>query len=138
MLYTPADKWFGYCVKERAGWRCENCGKQYRQGDQGLHCSHFVGRGNWAVRFDPLNADAHCYYCHSQFEQNPHKHTVWKTERLGKFYEILIEKSNNLMIGKQCRKEKKEIAAHYKSEFERMQELRNGGKIGRLDFVSYA
>ena len=137
MLITPADKWFSLCVRERSGWRCENCGKQYEEKSQGLHCSHFIGRGNWAVRHDPMNADAHCYYCHVQFEGNPHKHTEWKKERLGKFYDTLIEKSNSVTLGKQARQDRKEMAAHYKKEYERMLEQRSEGKVGRLNFTGW-
>lgn len=137
MKTTTADMWFSRCVRERANWTCENCGKQYDDKSMGLHCSHFIGRGNWAVRFDPLNADSHCYYCHSQFEGNPHKHTEWKKSRLKEVYEILIEKSNNLMLGKQNRRDVKHIAAHYRSEFMKMKEQRAEGKTGRLEFVGW-
>ena len=137
MLTTPADVWFSKCVRERSAWRCESCGKQYPEGAQGIHCSHFVGRGNWSVRHEPLNADAHCFYCHQQFESNPHKHTDWKKERLGNLYDILIEKSNNITLGKQARQEKKQMAAHYKKEYERMRESRANGAIGRIEFQGY-
>ena len=132
------DTWFARCVKERVGWVCECCGKQYQEGDRGLHCSHFVGRANYAVRCEPENADAHCYYCHSQFEQNPHKHTEWKRARLGPVrYDALIEMSNNIMRGKEAKQNKKEMAKHYKSEFERMQKLRAQGETGRIEFVGW-
>ena len=137
MKITQADKWFSRCVRERAEWKCEKCGKQYDSTSMGLHCSHFVGRGNYAVRFEPLNADAHCYYCHSQFEQNPHKHTEWKREQLGYSYDVLIEKSNNLMLGKLARKSASELSKHYKAEYDRMMELRAQGVTGRIEFAGY-
>lgn len=137
MKTTSADMWLSRCVRERAEWKCEKCGKQYDSTSMGLHCSHFIGRGNWSVRFDPMNADSHCYYCHSQFEGNPHKHTEWKREQLGQSYDVLIEKSNNLMLGKQARQEQKEIAKHYKSEYERMMSIRAEGVTGRLEFTGY-
>jgi len=63
---------------------------------------------------------------------------TWKLEQLGDhLYDILIEKSNSLMLGKESRQSKKEIAAHYKEEFERMRELRNNGKVGRINFQGY-
>lgn len=125
------DYWFSLCVRERAGWKCQACGKPYPPvtsentglpGNPGLHCSHYIGRANYSLRFDPLNADAHCYGCHAKFEGNPHIFREWKLERLGdNLYEILIEKSNNILLGKQARSEKQEIAEHYKREFERIQ-----------------
>lgn len=140
------DVWFSLCVRERADWICQACGKKYEPwhtakgipANPGLHCSHYIGRGNYAVRFDPYNADAHCYGCHQKFESNPHHFMKWKFEQLGgHVYEILIEKSENLLLGKQARREKKEIAEHYKEEFERMQELRASGHVGRLNFQGY-
>ena len=63
---------------------------------------------------------------------------TWKFEQLGGIiYDLLIEKSNNIMLGKQARHEKQEIAKHYKAEFERMQELRSKGVVGRINFQGY-
>ncbi len=124
------DQWFSLCVRERAGWKCECCGKDYTPtisentglpGNPGLHCSHYIGRANYAVRFEPYNAVAHCYGCHAKFEGNPHNFMEWTYDRLGGWlYDVLIEKSNNMMLGKQARREKQEIAEHYKSEFARI------------------
>ena len=139
------DQWFSLCVRERAGWTCQACGKHYEPwistkglpANPGLHCSHYVGRANYATRFDPLNVDAHCYGCHAKFEGNPHIFMLWKSEQLGSIYDVLIEKSNNIMLGKTARREKQEIAKHYKAEFERMQDLRSKGVIGRINFQGY-
>lgn len=140
------DVWFSLCVRERADWMCQNCEKKYEPwftakglpANPGLHCSHYIGRGNYSVRFDPYNADAHCFGCHQKFEGNPHAFMMWKSEQLGGFvYDILIEKSNDIVLGKQARREKREIAAHYKAEFERMRELRLQGKVGRINFQGY-
>lgn len=142
---TNPDKWFSLCVRERSDWTCQHCGKKYEPEytvdglpkAQGLHCSHFIGRGNWSVRHEPLNAEAHCYGCHAKFEGDPDYFTNWMQGRLGSLYEILIEKKNDLMIGKQARREQDEIAAHYKAEFERMRKLRDNGKVGRINFQGY-
>lgn len=123
------DYFFSLCVRERAGWKCEKCGKGYTPwtgangypANPGLHCSHYIGRGNYATRFDPLNVDAHCYFCHSQFEGNPHEFRLWKLERVGQeVYDIIIEKSRNILLGKQARKEKQHIAEHYKQQYHLM------------------
>ena len=139
------DVWFSLCVRERSDWTCQKCGKKYEPwytakgipANPGLHCSHYIGRGNYSVRFDPMNADAHCYGCHSKFEGNPHQFMMWKFEQLGILYDILIENSENIMLGKQARREKQEIAEHYKAEFERMRNERANGKIGRVNFQGY-
>ena len=63
---------------------------------------------------------------------------TWKFEKLGgHIYDILIEKSENILLGKQARREKQDIAQHYKAEFERMRDLRNNGKVGRINFQGY-
>ena len=58
--------------------RCERCG-----GLTGLQCSHFYGRANEAVRFDPLNTDCLCYGCHQYFTSNPAEYVAWKKKKLG-------------------------------------------------------
>ena len=140
------DYFFSLCVRTRANWTCEACGKHYEPfytsagypANPGLHTSHYIGRANYAVRFEPINADAECYGCHAKHEGNPHAFMTWKLERLGKsLYDVLIEKSNNIILGKQARREKQEIAEHFKAEFERMKALRDNGKVGRIKFVGY-
>jgi len=127
MKISQADKWFSLCVRSRAGWRCEKCGKLYKRGDFGLHCSHFIGRGHYATRFEPLNAFAHCYGCHFRFETNPHEFVAWVRERLGANYDLVIELSENIERAKAYRHADKtrELAAHYKAEFKRMEESRD-------------
>lgn len=74
------DVLFSYHVRLRDG-RCVFCGKQ----DGKLECSHFWGRGNKATRFDPLNADTLCFYCHAKNEGNKQGfYRTWKINQLGK------------------------------------------------------
>lgn len=124
------DYWFSLCIRERDNWTCTYCGKYYEPtvseytglpGNPGLHCSHFVGRANYSTRFEPLNCDAHCYGCHAKMEGNPHVFTQWKLARVGQdIYDIIIEKSMNIMLGKQNRQEKQEIAKHFQAEYHRL------------------
>jgi hypothetical protein len=139
MKILPADVWFGRCVKERVGWTCEKCGKVYNIPDtQGLHCSHFITRKNYAVRFEPLNAFTHCYFCHMTFEGNPHKFVAWAREKLGgDLYDLLIEKSNDIDRGRMIRRELKDVARHYESEHNRMLSIRAEGINGRIEFTGY-
>jgi hypothetical protein len=61
------DKLFSDYIRARDGWRCLACGeisKDYRQNKQGLHCSHYWGRGHENTRFDPENCIALCWYHH--------------------------------------------------------------------------
>ena len=57
----------------------------------GLHCSHYVGRGRYSTRFEPLNAVALCYGCHRFFTSHPIDHTEFFKKRLGEKWENLME-----------------------------------------------
>lgn len=140
MKLTPADRWFSKCIKLRVNYVCERCGTQYQEGDRGLHCSHFIGRRNWAVRFDPANAFAHCFGCHQHLGENPAKFVAWTFEAIsGNEYYAMTIRANNIDRGKKFRrtKGKGDISAHFKEQFEIMQKARNEGVTGRLEFVGY-
>jgi hypothetical protein len=49
--------------------------------------------------------------------------------------EIVREKARSIV--KIPKSEEKEIAAHYKAEFERMQKMRANGVTGRIEFDNY-
>ncbi len=135
MKITTADTAFSKCVRERANWTCERCGHVYTPPTQALHCSHFIGRGNWATRFIGANAFAHCYGCHSFFEQNPDAFREWVRGRMGtESYEVLIRAADAHSVGKWAHREVKEIAAHYRDELKKMQARRALGKSGRINF----
>jgi len=139
---TEADKWFSKCVRERAAWKCEfpGCGKQYDKSSQGLHCSHCHGRGNWSVRLDPDNAASICAHHHLWLEANPHEHRKFFEERLGEgLYQILLEKKNNTSLGKEYKRTKGvgPVSIHYKRQYEDMQDKRNAGDTGRIEFVGW-
>ena len=133
---TPADSAFSKCVRERAGWRCEKCGTQYNESSQGLHCSHHHSRGNWSIRFDPLNAEALCYGCHSHHggTEQRRKEVMSELEQ-----SILYEKMNDHDLGREARKTKGkgDIAKHYREELEKMKKQREDGVMGRIEFVGY-
>ena len=141
MLITPADHWFSLCVRTRANWTCEHCGKQYPEGAQGFHCHHYYGRGKyWSVRFEPLNCVAICFFCHNLFHENPDHQREWQEKRLGAVkYEILKEKAYNLTLAKEIKrtKGKGEIASHFKAEYERLLQLRSSGVTGRIEFEGW-
>jgi hypothetical protein len=129
---TPADIAFSKCIRERVNWTCENCGNYFPEGSRGgLDCSHFFGRGNWEIRFDPQNAEALCYGCHSHYGG---------VQRLDDgVRDVLYEKMQDRNLGRESRKTKGkgEIAKHYRAELKRMQEERACGNTGRIEFVGY-
>lgn len=140
---TSADDWFSKCIRIRTNWTCEDCGSQYGPSSTGLQCSHFHGRANYSVRFDPLNAVAACTSCHFKQEGNPHEFSQWFQQQIGEgAYDLLLEKKNDLDIGREARRDvakkgPKLIAKHYREEYRRMLALREAGELGRLEFTGY-
>jgi hypothetical protein len=139
---TPADKYFSRCVRERAEWTCERCGKEYPPPAMGLDCAHYETRDNWAVRFDPINAFSLCRGCHGYFDRE--RRFEFEDLYLKVFnqtiLDALIEKSRqNATLGKEYKRTggKGEVAKHFKAESERMQELRSRGVRGRIDFSGW-
>lgn len=134
---TPADDAFSKCIRERANWTCERCGTYFPEGSRGgLDCSHHYGRRHWSTRFDPLNAEALCYGCHSHYGGTHDRINAVLTEAQ---HEILREKLNDTNLGKLVRRTKGvgEIAKHYREELKRMQELRDDGEQGRIEFIGW-
>jgi len=87
-----ADKEFSLFIRNRDNWICRRCLTTYPKGSQGLHNSHFWGRGRENTRFDPENCDALCFGCHQYFGSNPAEYNEWKLKQLGE------KKFNNLKI----------------------------------------
>jgi len=116
----PADTWFSKCVRHAAGWACLRCGKQYTADDaRGLDCSHIFGRRYRSTRWAKENAQALCMGCHRYFHEQPTESGLWVRELIGDgAYQLLVEKKEQIV--KVSKSEEKEIAKHYKKEFERM------------------
>ena len=131
---TPADIAFSLCVRERAGWTCERCGSHFPEGRRGgLDCSHHHGRGSWSIRFEPLNAEALCYGCHSHAGGTEERRREVLTDEE---QALLFELKEDVLRGKEYRKTKGvgEVAKHYRAELARMQAMRRAGYQGRIEF----
>lgn len=90
-----ADKAFSLYIRTRDSWTCQRCRRQYEPPTSALHCSHFMGRGKEATRFDEENADAICYGCHRYFTAHPAEHYQWQVKKKGqKVVDALILRSN--------------------------------------------
>jgi len=132
------DSYFSRCIRERAGWKCERCGAQHQEKSQGLHCSHFHGRGKWATRFDPDNCFAICYGCHAYLGGHPEEHRRFVEEKIGTgMVQILQERANDTSLGKLSKKSEAQIRKHYRQQLERMKERRLLGHDGRLEFENW-
>ena len=69
---------------------CERCYKT-----QSLQCSHFFGRANENLRFNPANTDCLCFSCHQFFTANPNEYVEWKRKRMGEIeYKRLVIEAN--------------------------------------------
>lgn len=125
-----ADKWFSDCIRLRADYRCENCGRQYEGPSLGLHCSHIYGRKSKSVRWCADNALSLCAWCHGNYTDNPLYFQEFLNSYLGSGkLDLLREKQR--AIFKTTAPIRKEIAAHYRCEFRRME------STGARDLVSY-
>ena len=115
---TAADAEFSKAIRLRAQYQCEYCGAQHAENSQGLHCSHYIGRRNRSVRYEPLNAAALCFSCHNHMASYPHEHAQWFQAR-GNF-DVLLEMARVQFRDragvKYCRTVDREIAKHYRNQ----------------------
>jgi len=108
------DAHFSDCVRARANWSCEYCGKQFGGRDPGLHCAHIHGRRHNSVRWSMDNAVSLCSYHHRYFGENPTEFFLWLEDYLGRGHlEMLLEKKNRIFKG--AKHVKKEISDHYRA-----------------------
>lgn len=135
---TSTDQWFSKCVRIRSEWTCERCKTEYVDNTRGLDCSHFYGRAAKGTRYDPINAFAHCRGCHQWLSSNPDAFVEHYREIFGEVsLEKVREHHRDVLRGKAAHKEIKEIARHYKEQYERMATLRLHGQRGRIEFTDY-
>ena len=134
---TAADRYFSLAIRNRSGWVCERCLKQYTPPAAGLECAHWHSRGNWSVRFDTSNALSLCTGCHFYTAMNretEHRPLMLKIMGDMELDRLAFDK-NRPASG--IRKRVKEIAAHYKAEVERLKSLRDSGVTGRLEIEGW-
>lgn len=83
-----------------------------------------------------MNAAAHCFGCHNKLGGNPVIFTNWIRDYLGAAgFEILNEKRQAIVKWKPWMKE--EMYAHYKTELDRLKELRKQGVKGYIEITDY-
>ena len=78
----------GYCT-------CVTCGKAYHWKE--IHCGHFIGRANKAVRFEELNTAPQCVRCNSFRGGEHHIYRMYLINKHGK--EIIEELEHKAMLG---------------------------------------
>ena len=122
MKISQADKWFSKCIKKAGRWTCLRCKKQYQETDaRGLDCSHVFGRRHRTVRWCKDNAKPLCMGCHRWWHENPTESGNWLIDLWGEgHFQLLREKRDSGI--KVSKLEEKDIAKHYKSQFENMED----------------
>lgn len=115
-----ADALFSKYIRTRDDWKCQRCTKKFKKGSQGLHCSHFFGRGCETTRFDPENCDALCFGCHKIWgDVDREAYREFKIKQLGQ------KAFDNLVIrARQTQKKDRKLAYLYVKQL--MNELENG------------
>lgn len=95
MTRDKADSKFSEYIRTRDNWTCQRCLRKYKEKSQGLHCSHFFGRRNESVRFDPENCVSLCFGCHKYFDEHDREaYREFKIKQLGeKQFELLTIKA---------------------------------------------
>lgn len=94
-----ADRWAAEFVKARAGYTCQNCGKECRRRKfsyldrpcEIMEWAHIVARDSFATRWDPDNAFCLCTDCHRHFTGHPIEFREFAISTLGqeKYSEVL-------------------------------------------------
>ena len=136
MKTSTADQYFSKCVRAANNYCCEKCSKQYDSSSTGLHCSHIFSRRHKTIRWCKDNAQSLCFACHQWFGGNPADSGKWLEDLLGEAHlDLLREKMRSKM--KVPKSEEKAIAKHYKEQLKLIQEKRDAGEQGYIDFVSW-
>lgn len=89
-LISRCDKVASLIVRERAGNKCEKCGRSKAQGYMVSH-AHILRRGHKSVRWHPDNGFCLCVRCHFWMDNSTNRGDVddWIREKIGKKYENL-------------------------------------------------
>lgn len=121
---TPGDAAFSDYIRYFYDGVCQKCKSQNEIFSQGYHCSHFHGRGNKSVRFDPDNAVGLCAKCHFSLGGNPHEHKEFFFNHLGEEkYDALVRRKNTPHPGKV---DDKAMKKKFKIMLEELKQIRGG------------
>lgn len=119
---SPADKWFALAVKEGLKWTCQCCGKMSPNSEHGfIDLAHNFSRRHRLIRWRVENATALCRGCHMRMTQDPDEHVAFFKKLKGEDYYTMRTLRNSLQ--KVSKKDEALVAAHYKSEYKRLQSI---------------
>lgn len=88
-----ADRYFSRYVRELQDNTCQRCGDK----GESLQASHYFGRSNEAVRFDPDNVDCLCFGCHQYWGSTDREsYREFKLNQLGENgFKALVARANS-------------------------------------------
>lgn len=95
----PEDTLFSRYIRKRDG-KCMRCGSRVLYNDKGEPIthqnSHYFGRRNWGIRFDPDNCDTLCGACHQMWGGDDRReYEAFKKKQLGeRGYNLLQIRKN--------------------------------------------
>jgi hypothetical protein len=124
-------------VRERDDWTCQHSGRQFpdRKG-RDIHASHFISRIYSSVRWFPDNIVTLSAAAHDHMGKNPDEHDALIRRVLGdERYERLLCRKRQIYRYRAA--DKKAMVKHYRSELERIRELRRNGAVGPLHVVPF-
>ncbi len=107
-----------------------------------LDCSHFIIRGEKSVRIHPLNAFAHCKGCHQKLGGgrwgggNVAEFTAHYDARRGPLNRHFMQRLARMPF-RYYDSYVKDISAHYRAEFRRIEALRADGNTAYQHFEMY-
>ena len=123
------DALFSKLVRGRTDYVCEAC----HTGTGQAQCSHLFGRRSRNTRFAPDNACCHCASCHRWLGENPIEFGEWIVGHMGQGpMEALRLRAHTTK--KRSQPEMRDLYNEMKLELSRMEDLRNEGFTGRIDF----
>ena len=101
------DALFSRWIRKRDG-KCMRCGSKVGYNPDGEPIthqnSHYWGRRNWGVRFDPENCDTLCFYCHQQWGGDYRRdYEAFKRKQLGEISYRNLEIRKNMY----CKRDRK-------------------------------
>lgn len=137
MKRDALDAVFSDVIRESWDWTCARCSRQFpdRKG-RDVHASHFYSRKFNSTRWFPDNVICLCATCHDHVGKHPDDHTDLIRGVLGETgYEWL--KQRKRLIVRYRAADKKAMRKHYGAELERIQGIRQGGRLGYVAVVAY-
>jgi hypothetical protein len=135
-LKAKADRACSRWIREAWDWTCSVCGKQYEEGAQGLHWSHFFSRRHQSIRYAPDNASAKCFSCHQRLGGDPVTFARWIEGWLGSGGLRLLEERKE-QKHRWTETELRALLEHIEEDRARIARLRATGVSGYIEPVPY-